>query len=254
MIAIRTQEEIGKLRASAAILTAAFEAVRAILDVGVSTAMLDKVAEKTILEQGGIPAFKGYNGFPATICASVNQQVVHGIPGDRELRAGEIISIDIGVKYQGYYSDAAMTYPVGAISPDVRDLLDTTAAALHKGIQKCRAGNRLSDISHAVQTKAEKNGYSVVRDLVGHGIGTALHEPPQIPNYGAPGQGPTLREGMVFAIEPMVNMGGHEIVFLEDGWTVESEDGSLSAHFEHTVVVTGGKPEILTIAIENHRD
>lgn len=254
MITIRTDEEIEKLRASAAILCEAFEAVRSILDVGVSTAMLDKVAEQTILKHGGIPAFKGYNGFPATICASVNQQVVHGIPGERELKEGEIISIDIGVKYEGYFSDAAMTYPVGVIGQDVQDLLDTTAAALHKGIQKCRAGNRLSDISHAVQSKVEKKGYSVVRDLVGHGIGTALHEPPQIPNYGSPGQGPKLREGMVFAIEPMVNVGGHEIVFLDDGWTVESEDGSLSAHFEHTVVVTGGKAEILTITIENHRD
>jgi len=251
MIKIRTASEIEKLRQSARILVKAFTAIESILRVDISTETLDQTAETVIRDLGGEPAFKGYNGFPSTICASIDKQVVHGIPGKRRLKAGEIISIDCGVKLNGYFSDAAKTFAVGEISSEKQTLMDTTVAALHKGIQKCRIGNHLSDISYAVQNRVEKMGYSVVRDLVGHGIGTDLHEPPQIPNFGSSGQGPKLKEGMVFAIEPMVNMGRQEVRFLDDGWTVETLDESVSAHFEHTVVITLGKPEILTLGIEN---
>ena len=250
MIPIKTEEEISKLRKSAQLLVKTFREIEAILAPDIPTSMLDEVTEEVIRSGGGKPAFKGYRGFSASICTSIESEVVHGIPGTRRLREGEIISVDIGVELDGYFSDAAKTYGVGEISQDRILLMDTTRTALHRGIRKCREGNRLSDISHSIQTYVESKGYSIVRALVGHGIGRSLHEEPQIPNFGSPHNGPKLHSGMVFAIEPMVNMGSSEVKFLKDGWTVETSDGSPSAHFEHTVLVTDGKPEILTIGIE----
>ncbi len=250
MIPIKTEDEIAKMRRSAALLVRTFHEIEQIIGPKVTTKKLDEVAEDVILSGGGKPAFKGYNGYPATICASVENQVVHGIPGSHALKNGEIVSIDIGVIIDGYYSDAAKTYPIGDVSDDRRRLLEATRRALHRGIRQCRAGNRLSDIGHMVQNYVESKGYSVVRALVGHGIGKQLHEEPQIPNYGPSHTGPKLCAGMVFAIEPMVNMGSHEVSFLDDGWTVTTKDGQPSAHFEHTILITEGKPEILTMGIE----
>jgi len=252
MITIKTPEEIVKLRTSADILVQTFLTLAPYVQPGITTGKLDEIAEEAILSRGAEPAFKGYRGFPATICASIDNQVVHGIPGDRVLKNGEILSLDIGVFYNGYYSDASRTYPVGDITPEKQVLIDITKQALYRGIKKCRAGNRLSDISHSIQSCVESRGFSPVRDLVGHGIGKSLHEEPQIPNYGQPHQGPKLKAGMVFAIEPMINMGSSAIKVLQDGWTVETKDGLPSAHFEHTVLVTNGKPEILTLGIEGN--
>ena len=251
MIQVRTEEEIKKLRKSAQLLVKTFQAVESELAPGVPTERIDKMAEEVILSDGGKPAFKGYKGYPSSVCISIEQEVVHGMPGSRRLQEGELVSIDMGVILDGYYSDAAKTYGIGELLPEKQLLMDTTRTALHRGIRKCRQGNRLSDISHAIQVCVESKGFSVVRALVGHGIGTSLHEEPQIPNYGPPHNGPKLLPGMVFAIEPMINMGGPEVRFLEDGWTVETSDGSPSAHFEHTVLITKGKPDILTIGIEN---
>jgi methionyl aminopeptidase len=214
---------------------------------GVTTADLDRLAEKRVLEAGAVPAFKGYRGYPATLCASVNDEVVHGIPSDsRGLNEGDIISLDMGVLIDGFYGDSAVTVGVGAISGDAATLLSVTEEALYRGIDAARVGGRLSDIGHAIQQWVESNGFSVVREFVGHGIGTRLHEEPQIPNYGQPGRGPRLAEGMVLAIEPMVNLGRAGVKVLQDGWTAVTRDGSLSAHFEHTVAVTGDGPMILT--------
>lgn len=251
MISIRTDEEIQKLRQSADLLVTAFRAIEKVITEGVSTKRVDEVAEEAIRSGGGKPAFKGYRGYPSTVCISVDEEVVHGLPGERILADGELVSIDIGVELNGYLADAAKSYPIGEISPEKTKLMTTTRKALHRGIKKCRAGNKLSDISHAIQTCVEAEGYSVVRALVGHGIGTRLHEEPQIPNFGPPHRGPKLQAGMVFAIEPMINLGGPEVKFLDDGWTVVTQDLKPSAHFEHTVVITEGKPEILTLAIEN---
>jgi len=250
MIPIKTEDEIAKIRRSAALLVRTFHEIEQIIGPNVTTQKLDGIAEEVILSGEGKPAFKGYNGYPATICASVENQIVHGIPGSYVLKDGEIISIDIGVIFDGYYSDAAKTYPIGDISDDRQRLLEATRSALHRGIRQCRIGNRLSDIGHVVQNYVESKRYSVVRALVGHGIGKQLHEEPQIPNYGSPHTGPKLCAGMVFAIEPMVNMGSHEVRFLDDGWTVITKDGQPSAHFEHTVLITEGKPEIMTMGIE----
>ena len=199
-----------------------------------------------IRKRGGEPAFKGYRGFPASLCASVNEEVVHGIPGPRVPEEGDIISLDMGVKYDGYFSDAAITVGVGKIGPELQRLLRVTREALFEGIEKVRAGNRLSDISHAIQSRVERDGYSIVRDFVGHGIGSSLHEEPQIPNFGEPGRGPRLKPGMVLAIEPMVNAGTYNVRIKKDRWTAVTSDGQPSAHFEHTVAVTDGDPEILT--------
>lgn len=199
-----------------------------------------------ILKLGGIPAFKGYRGFPGDICTSINEEVVHGIPGKRRLRDGDILSLDIGVKFSGYYGDAAVTIPVGSVSKEVKRLLEVTEEALYVGIGYARQGMRLSDLSHAIQTHAEKNGFSVVREFVGHGIGAKMHEEPQIPNFGEPNHGPRLKKGMVLAIEPMVNTGGPEVEILRDNWTAVTKDRKLSAHFEHTVLITDKEPEILT--------
>jgi methionyl aminopeptidase len=214
---------------------------------GVTTADLDHLAEKRVVEAGAVPAFKGYRGYPATLCASVNEEVVHGIPSQgRRLNEGDIISLDMGVLVDGFYGDSAVTVGVGTIGADAEKLLVVTEEALYRGIEAARVGGRLSDIGHAIQMWVEEHGFSVVREFVGHGIGTKLHEEPQIPNYGQPGRGPRLSEGMVLAIEPMVNIGRASVKVLPDGWTAVTKDGSLSAHFEHTVAVTGEGPMILT--------
>lgn len=254
MIPIKTGEEIEKLRKSAQLLVQVFHAVEDVMDPGVTTGMLDKIAEDVIRASGGEPAFKGYRGYPKTICSSIESEVVHGIPGKRVLKEGEIVSIDIGVKKDGYYSDAAKTYGIGTLSSDKILLMETTWLALHRGIHQCIEGNQLSDISHAIQECVEKEGFSVVRALVGHGIGKELHEEPQIPNFGPPKKGPKLCAGMVFAIEPMINMGSSDVNFLDDGWTVKTMDGYPSAHFEHTILITEGKPEIFTLGIEENGD
>lgn len=207
---------------------------------------LDAVAETVIREAGAAPSFKGYQGFPAAICASVNEELVHGIPGDRVLQEGDIVAVDIGAYYKGYHGDGAWTYPVGEIGTETQRLLEVTEASLYEGIRQACAGNRLSDVSHAVQTAVESQGFSVVREYVGHGIGRDMHEAPQIPNYGPPGRGPRLKPGMVLAIEPMVNVGGPEVKTLIDNWTVVTVDGSLCAHFEHTVAIGEDGPVILT--------
>lgn len=232
--------EAGRITAGALRLVG--EAVRP----GVTTRELDAIAEEYIRSEGAAPAFKGYQGFPATLCTSPNDQVVHGIPGRTVLREGDILSVDCGAVVDGYYGDSAVTFAVGAVSPEAQRLLEVTAASLQAAIAECLVGNRLSDVSHAVQTVVEAAGFSVVREYVGHGIGRAMHEEPQIPNYGQPGKGPQLKPGMVLAIEPMVNAGGHAVHSLDDGWTVVTDDGRVSAHFEHTVAVTEDGPLVLT--------
>jgi methionyl aminopeptidase len=214
---------------------------------GLSTAYLDSLAEKQILAAGALPAFKGYHGYPATICASINDEVIHGIPSEhRVLRDGDIISIDVGAELDGYFGDSAITLPVGTISEEAAKLLRVTEEALYKAIECMRPGGRVSDVGHAVQQHVEAHGFSVVREFVGHGIGQRMHEEPQVPNYGEAGRGPRLAEGMVLAIEPMVNAGKAAVKVLADGWTASTRDNSLSAHFEHTVAVTSGEPWILT--------
>ncbi len=247
MIIIHSEEELKLIRASSRIVAEVLKKLTKLIKPGVTTAELDKIAEEMIRKRGGTPAFKGYKGFPATICASINEEIVHGIPGFRVVKEGDIISVDIGVEYKGFFGDSAITVAVGEISSDIHKLLRVTREALFKGIEKVRAGNRLSDISHAVQSHVEKNGFSVVRDFVGHGIGSNLHEEPQIPNFGKPKQGPRLKPGMVLAIEPMVNMGTFEVEVQEDNWTAVTRDGQPSAHFEHTIIVTDGEPEIITM-------
>jgi methionyl aminopeptidase len=214
----------------------------------VTTSELDRIAEDVILSRGAIPAFKGYRGFPRSVCISINEQVVHGIPDSRKLREGDIVSIDVGTNLNGYFGDAAITLPVGEVDREGKRLLEVTEKALSIGIEMARLGNRLFDISHAIQTWVESQGFSVVRDFVGHGIGQSLHEEPQIPNFGPPRQGPRLEKGMIFALEPMVNEGTYEVKILPDGWTVVTADGKRSAHFEHTIAVTDNEPEILSIS------
>jgi methionyl aminopeptidase len=215
---------------------------------GITTEELDRIAEKVIREDGGIPAFKGYHGFPKTLCTSINSQVVHGIPSRAiTLVDGDILSVDVGAIVAGYYGDNARTFAVGTISADAQRLLDVTAASLDAGIAQCVIGNHLFDIGHAVQKVAEAAGFGVVREYVGHGIGRNMHEDPNVPNYGLAGKGPRLEEGMVFAIEPMINLGAKEVESLPDGWTVVTQDGSLSAHFEHSVAITKDGPVILTV-------
>jgi len=213
---------------------------------GVTTASLDSWAERLIRKRGGVPSFKGYRGYPASVCISIDEEIVHGIPGRRHLREGEIVSMDVGVIYNGYQGDAAITVGVGQIGPVAAELLRVTQEALAAGIAAARAGRRLGDVSHAIQVVAESQGYGIVRDYVGHGIGREMHEDPQIPNYGPPGQGPLLRAGMTLALEPMVTVGDYRTRVLENMWTVVTADGSLSAHFEHTVAVTDGEAVILT--------
>jgi len=246
LIKIKSAVEIDKIRKSCEIVAETLKMLRRHIQPGVTTIELDKLAHNFIIERGATPAFLNYRGYPATICASINECVVHGIPNNRKLKEGDIIGIDVGVKFQGYYGDAAITVGVGEISKEAKEIMDITERALYKGIKKCFEGNHLSDISHAIQTTAEENGFSVVRRFVGHGIGTELHEEPSILNYGPPNMGPVLKSGMVFAIEPMVNQGTHEVEVLDDKWTVVTKDRKLSAHFEHTVAITKNEPLILT--------
>jgi methionyl aminopeptidase len=250
MIPVKTGDQILAMRHSASILVKAFREVEKALGPQVETRELERIAEETIRREGGKPAFKGYRGYPAAICVSIDSEVVHGFPGKRKLENGQIVSLDIGVEAGGYFSDAAKTYPIGDVPEGVALLVQNTREALDKGIAKCRAGNKLSDISHAIQIHAEGMGFSVVRDMVGHGIGRALHEEPQIANYGPPHRGPLLKPGMVFAIEPMINLGSWEVRILRDGWTVQAVDGLPSAHFEHTVIITEREPEVITQGID----
>jgi methionyl aminopeptidase len=249
VILIKSAEEIALMERACRIVAEALAALRAAARAGMTTKDLEKLAQAFIIEKGGKPAFKGYRGYPASICTSLNDEVVHGIPSDKKrLKNGDILSIDLGVWYEGYYGDAAITVPVGQVGEKASRLIRVTEEALYLGIDKAREGNRVSDISHAVQAHVEKNGYQVVRALVGHGVGKSLHEDPQVPNFGPPGKGPRLARGMTLAIEPMVNAGGWQVKFLEDGWTCVTADGSLSAHSEHTVLITDGEPRILTKA------
>ncbi len=248
MIRINTPEEVEKIRESAQIVGMCLRALGREVRPGVSTLDLDRIAETFIRDNGGEPAFKGYRGFPASICASINEEVVHGIPSvKRILREGDIVSLDIGVRRRGWFGDAARTFAVGEISPLARGLLEATEAALKKGIDRARAGGRVSDISAAIEQEVKRNGFSVVRALVGHGIGRELHEEPQIPNYGRPGEGARLEEGMTLAIEPMVNVGTSDVVTLADQWTVVTADRKLSAHFEHTIAIGARGPEVLSL-------
>jgi methionyl aminopeptidase len=242
----KSPEEIEAIAAAGRVLARCHEMLRRKARPGVTTAELDEAAEKYIRSQGGEPAFKGYRGFPGSICASPNSMVVHGIPGSYRLSRGDILSIDIGVVLDGWVADAAITHPIGNVTPVARKLLSTTRSALFEAIDQCRAGRRLGDISHAVQQRVEVDGFGVIRSLVGHGIGREMHEDPQIPNFGDPGTGPELAEGMVFAIEPMVNAGDPNVRMGSDNWAVYSQDGSLAAHFEHTVAITADGPRILT--------
>jgi methionyl aminopeptidase len=242
----KSPAEIEKMAAAGAIHARTMKLIAGKIREGVSTAELDQAAEKYIRSQGAVPSFKGYRGFTGSICASPNAMVVHGIPGPYRLGRCDVISIDVGVTYDGWVADAAITVPVGPVSPAVRGLLAATREALLAGTEQARSGNHLSDISHAVQRRVESDGLSVIRTLVGHGIGRDMHEDPQIPNYGEPGRGPELEPGMVLAIEPMVNAGTHRVRVGDDGWAVYSEDGSLAAHFEFTVAVTEDGPRVLT--------
>jgi methionyl aminopeptidase len=246
VIHLKTPDEIEKMAAAGRVLARCHEVLRKKARPGVTTAELDEAAERFIRSQGGEPAFKGYRGFPGSICASPNSMVVHGIPGSYRLGRGDILTIDIGVILDGWVADAAITHPIGNVTPVAQRLLATTKAALFDAVDQCVAGNRLGDVSHAVQTRVESEGFGVIRSLVGHGIGRDMHEDPQIPNFGEPGTGPELEEGMVLAIEPMVNVGSHHVRMGSDNWAVYSEDGSLAAHFEHTVAITGDGPRILT--------
>lgn len=247
MIILKTSEEIELIARASKIVAEVHQDILGMVKPGVTTLDLDKVAEEGIRDRGAIPAFKGYRNYPKTLCTSINDQVVHGIPSNQVLKEGDIIGLDLGAIVNGFYGDGAVTVPVGPIQETVQNLLTITEEALAKGIALAMVGNRLSDISHAIQTHVESAGFSVVRDFVGHGIGRQLHEEPQVPNYGRPGQGPRLQSGMVLAIEPMVNMGGPKVRILDDQWTAVTKDGSLSAHFEHTVAIQpSGPPKILT--------
>jgi methionyl aminopeptidase len=247
MIHIKTPAEIEIMRQSNRLVARTLQKLREAVKPGITTKELDEIAEHSIRAGGAIPAFKGYRGYPASLCVSVNEEVVHGIPDSRRLHEGEIVSMDLGALLNGYYGDSAITVPVGQVSEEAQRLLEVTQQALAKGIAQAKDGNRLFDISHAIQSWVEAHGLSVVRDYVGHGIGRSLHEDPQIPNFGPPHHGPRLRPGMVLAIEPMINVGNWEVTVLKDGWTVVTADKTLSAHFEHTIAITDGKADILSL-------
>ena len=246
MIVLRSMQEIESMRHAGSILAEALKKIRLAAKAGVETAQLDRIARKEIIDRGGYPAFKDYRGYPANICVSINDEVVHGIPSKRKIKDGDIVSVDVGVKFGEYFADAAETIAVGNISDAARRLVEATEKALYVGIENAQPGKRVSDISSAIQEYVESQGFSVVRALVGHGIGTKIHEEPEVPNYGRHGTGPRLEAGMVLAIEPMVNAGSFEVETLEDGWTTVTKDRKLSAHFEHTVAITENGPEILT--------
>jgi len=247
MIIGKSKKELDKMRASGRLVGLVLQKLRELVKPGVTTMELDREAEKMIRDAGALPTFKGYNGFPFSICASVNEQIVHGFPSDYVLKDGDIFSIDCGVTLEGFVGDTATTVPVGKVDDAKRKLIRVTEECLDRAIEKCHAGNHLGDIGWAVQEHAEANGYSVVRDYVGHGIGRRMHEDPQIPNYGKPGLGPKIKNGYVFAIEPMVNQGSHFTKVLPDGWTVVTVDGKPSAHAEHTIAITEEGPEVLTL-------
>jgi len=246
MIILKTDKEIEQLRMSNQIVAGVLKELKRVIKPGITTRELNHIAEQSIKSQGAIPAFKGYRGFPASLCTSINEQIVHGIPNERRLKEGDIISLDLGANINGFYGDAAITIPVGEIGNKAKELLKVTQEALYKGIEKAVVGNRLSDISQSIQNWVESHGFSIVRDFVGHGIGRSLHEEPQIPNFGIPIPNPRLQEGMVFALEPMVNEGSYEVRILPDGWTAVTSDGKLSAHFEHTIAITSSGPIILS--------
>ncbi len=246
MIVKKTPEQIDKMAAAGEILVRTLNLIEGKIRPGVTTKELDEAAERFIRSQGATPAFKGYRGFPGSICASPNDMVVHGIPGPYKLERGDIISVDVGVVYDGWVADAARTFPVGSISAVASKLLDVTEGSLFAAVPQMKAGNRLGDVSNAIQTFVEAEGLSIVRSLVGHGIGQEMHEDPQIPNYGPAGRGPVLEEGMVFAIEPMVTAGRHQVRMADDHWSIFSQDGSLAAHFEFTIAVTADGPRVLT--------
>jgi len=248
MVYLRDRREIEAIRTAAQLVARTLDLLGREIRPGMTTGGLDRLAETFIRDHGGRPAFKGYRGFPATICPSVNDEVVHAIPGSRRLDEGDVVGIDVGVEIGGYYGDAARSFPVGRASEEALRLLRVTREALLEGVAQARGGNRVGDISHAIQTHVERHGFSIVRSLVGHGIGREMHEEPQVPNFGPPDRGPRLMIGQVLAIEPMVNVGGPDVVTKPDGWTVVTKDGSLSAHFEHTVAVGPNGPEILSAA------
>jgi methionyl aminopeptidase len=247
VIELKSSREIGLMRHGGHILADVMDRLRESVKPGMSTLEIDEDVETFIKTRGAKPAFKGYRGFPATVCISINEEVVHGIPSaHRRVKEGDIVGLDLGCIVDGYYADCAFTLAIGDVPPKVQQLLDVTRESLDQAIQECRPGRRLSDVSHAVQVHVERHGFAVVRAFVGHGIGRALHEDPQVPNFGDPGRGPQLRPGMVLAIEPMVTMGSWEVKVLDDGWTAVTRDGSLAAHFEHTIAVTDAEPEVLT--------
>ncbi|MCI0447830.1 type I methionyl aminopeptidase [bacterium] len=247
MVIFKSQNEIDRIRKASQIVARTLKFLESHVQPGITTRELDQLAESEIRKAGAIPAFKGYRGFPATLCVSINEEVVHGIPSDRKLKEGDIVGLDLGCIWDGFYGDAAKTYPVGEISEEAKRLLETTENSLMIGIDQARVGNRIGDIGYAVQTLAESKGYSVVRDFVGHGIGRSLHEDPQVPNYGSRGQGPRIKAGMVLAIEPMVCQGRADVEVLADNWTAVTRDGSLAAHFEHSIAITDNGPEILSV-------
>lgn len=245
---VKTEEEVELMRSSCQLVARTLELMGRLIAPGLTTEVLDREAEDFIRSQGGIPSFKGYRGFPASICTSVNSEVVHGIPGKRELEEGDIVSIDIGVLKECYHGDGAATFPVGTVGKDAATLMDVTEKALLAGIAEAKEGNKIRDVARAIQTRVESAGYSVVKDLVGHGIGQQMHEEPQVPNFVIPGASPLLVSGMTLAVEPMVNIGSSMVTVARDGWTVLTKDGALSAHFEHTVVIRKDHAEILTLA------
>jgi methionyl aminopeptidase len=246
MIYYKTNEEIEKIRVSSLLVARTLAEVAKIIRPGITSLELDKIAEEYIRDNGGVPAFKGYNGFPNSLCISPNEQVVHGIPNNQPYESGDIVSVDCGVLKDGYYGDSAYTFALGEVSAEVQSLLDTTKESLYRGIEVAVEGKRLQDISYEIQTYCESKGYSVVRELVGHGIGKSLHEAPEVPNFGKRGSGPKLKTGLVIAIEPMINMGRKNIIHGKDGWTIKTSDGMPSAHFEHTIAVGKGKADILS--------
>lgn len=246
MIPLKSEKDLEMLRMSGKVLARVLKKLQDFINANISTAEINTLAERLILEEDAIPAFKGYRGFPASICTSINEEIVHGIPGERRLKEGDIISLDLGINYKGYFSDGAITLPIGMVGFQKKKLIAVARKALFEGIKQARPEKHLLDISYSIQDYVEKNGFSVVRQFVGHGIGYALHEEPEIPNFGRPHQGPVLKRGMVFAIEPMVNMGVWESEILDNGWTAVTKDRLASAHFEHTVAITENGPEILT--------
>ena len=253
MIILKSEKEIQAIRKSCLIVAKVLAELEQMIEPGISTKDLDAFAEKKAKEMGAVPAFKGYRGYPASLCTSINEEIIHGIPSSRILKEGDIIGLDFGVVYEGYYGDAAVTYPVGEITPEAKALIDTAKQSFYRGFEQVREGRRISDISHAIQKCVEAHGFSVIRSFVGHGIGLSLHEEPQIPNFGSPGSGPKIKKGMVLAIEPMIAAGDWKVEIREDNWTAVTKDGSLSSHYEHTVALTQEGAEILSVWNEKEK-